>query len=240
MAAGLRVLKLLSERLSRTATDIEASVLNVSSGFSGMAQKARAAVEQSQCRIQSQQAMNEVLDNAEQTLTRVDTIAKEARIVGLNGQIEAARAGQHGVAFAIVANETKSLAFHAADTSDSFKKVLQELSQLHSGLVDALQSSEHAGQELSGEIAKAVIGMQFQDRINQQLQHVAETLDALRDCIAPALSHVDSRLVESRTSEWHEWLQSRTTMNSERDTLDPTLQGGSFNESSQAGSVELF
>lgn len=239
LAAGVRVLQILSGQLQQTAVDIQDSIVRVSTGFAGMAQQAASAVQLSQCRVQSREGMNKVLDAARKTLDEVDTIAREARMVGLNGQIEAARAGQQGIAFSVVANETKSLALHAATTSDMLKKMLNELAVLHEQLVEALQSSESTSECLSKEITRAVMGLQFQDRVNQQLQHITETLDAIYDRAVPITEQVPPHKVAARLEDWREWMQSRSTMESER-----TVAGsGSVTSMSQGdgfGSVELF
>jgi len=234
LAASVRVLKLLAEQLTRTSEDVQSSVLTISSGFSGMATQARQAVQLSQCRIQSQEGMQRVLEDAAQTLTQVDTIAKEARIVGLNGQIEAARAGDKGAAFSIVANETKSLAYQATSTSGSLKKMLAELSGLHQELVDALHSSETTSRSLTDEIGKAVMGLQFQDRVSQQIQHIVDALNAIQNRLTPTLAHVATPLVEARTQDWFRWMDSHSTMASERTTASHSPATSSF------GSIELF
>ncbi len=239
LAAGVRVLQILSGQLQQTAMDIQDSIVRVSTGFAGMAQQAASAVQLSQCRVQSREGMNKVLDAARQTLDEVDTIAREARMVGLNGQIEAARAGQQGIAFSVVANETKSLALHAATTSDMLKKMLNELAVLHEQLVEALQSSESTSECLSREISRAVMGLQFQDRVNQQIQHITETLNAIYDRAVPITEYAPSRAVEARLEDWRKWMQSRSTMESER-----SVAGGCSETSSGSGdsfgSVELF
>jgi methyl-accepting chemotaxis protein len=239
LAAGVRVLQILSGQLQQTATDIQDSIVRVSTGFAGMAQQAASAVQLSQCRVQSREGMNKVLDAARKTLDEVDTIAREARMVGLNGQIEAARAGEQGIAFSVVANETKSLALHAATTSDMLKKMLNELAVLHEQLVEALQSSESTSECLSREITRAVMGLQFQDRVNQQLQHITETLDAIYDRAVPITEQVPPRQVAARLEEWREWMQSRSTMESER-AVAGSCSGTSAAQGDGFGSVELF
>ncbi len=239
LAAGVQVLQILSGQLQQMATDIQDSVLGVSTGFAGMARQAASSVQLSQCRVQSQEGMNKVLDAARQTLTQVDTIAREARMVGLNGQIEAARAGQQGVAFSVVANETKSLALHAATTSDMLKKMLNELAAFHEQLVQALQSSESTSESLSREISKAVMGLQFQDRVNQQIQHITETLNAIYDRAVPITEQVPSRDVDARLEDWRKWMRSRSTMESER-TVAGSCAGASASMADGFGSVELF
>ena len=239
LAAGVRVLQILSGQLQQTAIDIQDSIVRVSTGFAGMAQQAASAVQLSQCRVQSREGMNKVLDAARKTLDEVDTIAREARMVGLNGQIDAARAGQQGIAFSVVANETKSLALHAATTSDMLKKMLNELAVLHEQLVEALQSSESTSECLSKEITRAVMGLQFQDRVNQQIQHITETLDAIYDRAVPITEQVPPRKVAARLEDWREWMQSRSTMESER-AVAGSCSGASAAPGDEFGSVELF
>ncbi len=239
LAAGVRVLQILSGQLQQTAVDIQDSIVRVSTGFAGMAQQAASAVQLSQCRVQSREGMNKVLDAARKTLDEVDTIAREARMVGLNGQIEAARAGKQGIAFSVVANETKSLALHAATTSDMLKKMLNELAVLHEQLVEALQSSEFTSECLSREITRAVMGLQFQDRVNQQIQHITETLDAIYDRSIPITEQVPARKVAARLEDWRVWMQSRSTMESER-AIAGCSSGAAVNQGDEFGSVELF
>lgn len=40
------------------------------------------------------------------------------------------------------------------------------------GYVTALRGSETASQALTGEISNAVVGLQFQERVQQQIEHV--------------------------------------------------------------------
>lgn len=239
LAAGVRVLHILSGQLQQTAMDIQDSIVRVSTGFAGMAQQAASAVQLSQCRVQSREGMHKVLEAARKTLDEVDTIAREARMVGLNGQIEAARAGKQGIAFTVVANETKSLALHAATTSDMLKRMLNELAVLHEQLVEALQSSESTSECLSREITRAVMGLQFQDRVNQQIEHITETLDAIYERAVPITEQVTPQKVAARLEEWREWMQSRSTMESERAVAGCSSVSAATN-SDGFGTVELF
>lgn len=65
----------------------------------------------------------------EDTLKEIDAVAAHARLLALNGQIEAARAGKHGAAFAIVATETAKMAVHAVQSSKSIRTMIGSLSE---------------------------------------------------------------------------------------------------------------
>ncbi len=312
VAAALPVLEALSVHLEATASDLQDSVLEISSGFGGMAARARETVQIAQGGLSSEngfsadqtigqirdvlstllQAVQDstqvssrladrigtletVLSQVNDSLKRVEKISDEARIVGLNGRLEAARAGSSGAAFNVVANETKNLGLHASATSASIRKLVDELDEalrtvsqelharmeldaetarrseetvmqllnqlsvMHYTMTDSLHRTEHLSESLSRDIGRSVMALQFQDRVNQRLDHVVEALRALQENLAPFQKTVSEQRAELRANDWRAWLESRSTMKSERDVLCST--GSAVDSaSSDAGSVELF
>lgn len=218
--------------------------------------------------------LEQVLREVNQSLLRVEGIAEEARIVGLNGRLEAARAGVHGATFSVVANESKNLASNAAQSSASIRtcvhqldtalkavahqlneriqhdselvtrseaivhRLLDQLSIMHADLTSALEETQKIATELGGEISRTVTGLQFQDRISQQLDHVAEALEAVEKTLAPFESAASPSRLASRSREWKQWLERQSTMESERSVL--SSDGSGSVQHSDSGSVELF
>jgi methyl-accepting chemotaxis protein len=217
-----------------------------------------------------------VLSNVNASLRKVEKIADEARIVGLNGRLEAARAGQYGAAFNVVANETKNLGVHAADTSSSIRllvdkldeslksvsaelqsrmsldaetvknsqntvsRLLDQLGLMHHGMTSSLHRTEAVSESLSQEIGRSVMALQFQDRVNQRIDHVVEALVALRENLTPFEREVSPTRVEARAGDWRQWLESRSTMKSERDVISSSGSAAASGGNSDFGSIELF
>jgi hypothetical protein len=84
------------------------------------------------------------------------------------------------------------------------------------------------------------MALQFQDRVNQRLDHVVEALQALQENLTPFADEAEPELVESRAQDWSDWLCSRSTMQSERNIIGTGGAQSGSGGSSDFGSVELF
>ncbi len=77
----------------------------------------------------AQKDMLEYTENTKKMLQMINNIAKSTRILGLNAGIEAARSGEAGKGFSVVASEITKLANQSADSVNEINQVMDNLTQ---------------------------------------------------------------------------------------------------------------
>ena len=78
---------------------------------------------------------------------------------------------------------------------------LQRLSAAHRTMGRSLADAAATSEQLAGDIARAVIAMQFQDRVSQQLGHVADALAIVHDGLEVSLGSIAPSAVSTRDPE---------------------------------------
>jgi len=156
-----------------------------------------------------------------------DEIAKQARqseqiTENVAGEMQRLRA-----TVAATSLELEEMARMSVETLEVSRNELEgalgELTRTHGQMETALAESVQQGGKLADEIARSIMGLQFQDRIGQRLGHVADELASMRKTVHLPLELLKSEtpvLGEARRREVGARLESRYTMESERAVAD--------------------
>lgn len=200
------------EEMSATAQDIAANTNDSASATREISSQAGQGLDSSRQTVQSIHSLVSALadtsndiehlrhetGNIERILDVIHAISEQTNLLALNAAIEAARAGEQGRGFAVVADEVRTLAQRSQNSVNEIETLLSNLNQASEQVVERMSSSSaiagSARQQVdeNNQMIELVLQQQV-ERVNNQTQQIAtaaEQQSAVAHEISQNVHHV--------------------------------------------------
>jgi methyl-accepting chemotaxis protein len=119
--------------------------------------------------VEAMQQLEEETQQVGSVLTVIRSIAEQTNLLALNAAIEAARAGEQGRGFAVVADEVRNLAQKTAASTAEIQQIIQRLQNSANGVLNVMTVN---GEKAQGSIERSVQATQMLDVIAQAVGQI--------------------------------------------------------------------
>ncbi|RIJ18213.1 methyl-accepting chemotaxis protein [Henriciella mobilis] len=172
MARIAEAINEISSTLSETAGSAAEADRNVAEAMAET-KDGGAVVKQA---VHAMTSIEESTEKIEQIIAVIDGIAFQTNLLALNAGVEAARAGDAGSGFAVVANEVRALAQRSADAAKDIKGLIQTSSNQVANGADMVRKTGAAFERINERISSvSALVEQISTKAEQQSHNLKET-----------------------------------------------------------------
>ena len=193
--------------------------------------------------VEAVSASNEIIDQLNRSIAKIGDItsviadiASQTNLLALNAAIEAARAGEQGRGFAVVADEVRKLAERTTSSTADINKTVGEIQSVTAKAVASMEIASHEVETGIGKLRESVAGLAGITHSSGQVSQMAGQIsDAARqqgvasEEVAVSMQQITD-LIEQNTSAARQASQAASELMRTSQTLAQLIAGFEFHQ----------
>lgn len=153
---------------------------------------------------QTIQELNEKVNDILGMVDVIKSVADQTNLLALNAAIEAARAGEQGRGFAVVADEVRSLAKRTQDSTEEISKVVDVLRDSSQNAFDSIENGNERAQkaveqatEITSVLSKIVANIKAVDEVTQTISSSSKEQEMVITSVNTNVANIDQQAREN-------------------------------------------
>ncbi len=212
------------QTVAAAAEELSASIVEISNKVSESSHRAREAADQAEATNRTVETLEQATNRIGTVVTLIQDIAEQTNLLALNATIEAARAGEAGKGFAVVASEVKSL---ASQTGKATEEITHQIKAVQDGVADAvtaIREVSEAIREIDGHVTAIAGAVEEQGASTQEIARSSQEAATGTDDVTRTIEMVSS-VANDTGQQAEQVLTSATTLADDSSLLDREVTG---------------
>ncbi len=171
----------IGNMIGRSVSEMSGAIREISERISSTADQAKDSEQAAKRATQFVNTLKESSANIDRVINLIQDLAEQTNLLALNATIEAARAGEAGRGFAVVASEVKSLANETGRATKGINDSIESIQQNINEVVEAISGISKSASEVCMNTTSIAASVEEQSLLMESLGNNAKDLVAITE-----------------------------------------------------------